>query len=152
VQDNPLSSVIGDMLTLFLVNYLAFDMMTALAFDCDLRTMEDPEYRYVIEAIEEANIRLGVISQAMELTFHHLDRRIFLKSAISGYKFVKFLRRLLRQRLERENIGSKDIFSFLQQCKDPETGEGLTHTELSTETATFVVAGKFSLLCKVQST
>lgn len=152
MQGSPLVSVIGDMLTLFLVNYLTFDTMTALAFGCDLRTIEDEEHRYVIEAIEDANIRLGVISQAMELTFRHLDRWIFLKSAISGYKFVKFLRKVLRQRLEKEDTGSKDLFSFLQQCKDPETGKALTHTELSTETATFVVAGNCSLLCKVQST
>jgi hypothetical protein len=99
-------------------------MMTALAFDSDLRTIEDPEHRYVIDAIEDANIRLGVISQAMELTYKHLDRRLFLKSAISGYKFVKFLRRLLRQRLEKGDTGSKDIFSFLQKCKDPDTGKG----------------------------
>ncbi|CCF37221.1 cytochrome P450 11A1 [Colletotrichum higginsianum] len=34
-----------------------------------------------------------------------------------------------------------DIFSFLQRCKDPDTAEGLSPMEISTETATFIVAG-----------
>ena len=117
--------------------------MTATAFGTDFDTIDEPKYRYVIKAIEEANVRLGVISQALELTTFNLDRRLFLSSAIAAWKFGKFLSRLLRQRLEAENTGSKDLFSFLQKCQDPETGKGLTDSELSTETATFVVAGKF---------
>ncbi|RAL01215.1 cytochrome P450 [Aspergillus ibericus CBS 121593] len=54
--------------------------------------------------------------------------------------FVRFIRGLLGKRLKGAGSGS-DIFSFLQQCKDPDTGEGLTLPELSTETATFIVAG-----------
>jgi hypothetical protein len=47
----------------------------------------------------------------------------------------------MAKRLGATKPASKDIFSFLQDCKDPETGKDLTIAELSTETATFVVAG-----------
>lgn len=116
--------------------------MTAVSFDTDYHLTDEPKYRYVVGAIEDANIRLGVISQALELTAFHMDRRIFMKSAIAAWTFGKFLYKLLRQRLEASNTGTKDIFSFLQQCRDPDTGKGLSDAELSTETATFVVAGK----------
>ncbi|KAI8630111.1 cytochrome P450 [Xylariaceae sp. FL1651] len=121
-------------------NYLTFDSLTAVAFGADYRTMEEPEFRYVREAIAETNIRLGVTYQATELTIGHMDRRMFPKSTRAGYVFVKFLRKLLSTRLEQKTH-SKDIFSFLQQCKDPNTGEGLSAKDLSTETATFLVAG-----------
>ncbi|KAI0551333.1 cytochrome P450 [Xylaria curta] len=119
---------------------LMFDVMTSVAFNADYRTMEEPKFRYVMEAIAAANIRLGVIMQLPELTTFRLDRSIFRESTAAGARFVKFLRILLSKRLERHSE-SKDIFSFLQQCKDPDTGEGLSTIELSTETATFIVAG-----------
>ncbi|KAK4200404.1 cytochrome P450 [Triangularia verruculosa] len=122
-------------------NYLTFDTMTAVAFDADYDLTTSPKYRYIVTAIESANLRLGVISQALELTTLNLDRRLFLSSAIAAWTFGKFLYKLLRTRLEASNTGTKDIFSFLQQCRDPDTGEPLSDTELSTETATFVVAG-----------
>ncbi|GJC94724.1 cytochrome P450 family 11A1 [Colletotrichum higginsianum] len=49
---------------------------------------------------------------------------------------------MLQKRLQQElSSDSMDIFSFLQRCKDPDTAEGLSPMEISTETATFIVAG-----------
>ncbi|KAL9086199.1 MAG: hypothetical protein Q9165_007264 [Trypethelium subeluteriae] len=122
-------------------NYLTFDTMTAVAFDADYHLTDEPKYRYVIAAIETANLRLGVIIQALEMTIFNIDRYIFLESAKAAWTFGKFLYKLLRTRLEKSCVGTKDIFAFLQQCRDPDTGKELSNTELSTETATFVVAG-----------
>ncbi|ORY69073.1 putative cytochrome P450 [Pseudomassariella vexata] len=124
-----------------IVTHLTFDLMTALSFDADYRTMEEPQFRYVVPAIEESNIRLSVLWQASELTFGHLDRKLLPRSARAARTFVKFLRMLLTSRLEQDKTGNRDIFSFLQQCKDPDTNKGLSLKELGTEIATFVVAG-----------
>ncbi|KAI0877838.1 cytochrome P450 [Hypoxylon argillaceum] len=121
-------------------NYLVFDILTTVAFGADYNTMEQSRFRHVLDAISETNIRLSVVMQASKLTLWHLDRKVFTQSAKAGYKFVKFLRKLLKDRLAND-AAPNDIFSFLQQCKDPETGKGLSDVELSTETATFLVAG-----------
>ncbi|KAI0421807.1 cytochrome P450 [Xylaria grammica] len=121
-------------------NYLVFDSLTAVAFGADYNTTEEQRFRYVLDAISENNVRLGVLMQASKLAICRLDRKLFPRSARAGYKFVRFLRVLLQTRLENQAF-SGDIFSFLQRCKDPETGEGLSAVELSTETATFLVAG-----------
>ncbi|KID82713.1 Cytochrome P450 [Metarhizium guizhouense ARSEF 977] len=120
-----------------------FDMArSSVTFGAEYRTMEEAHFRYVGEAIEESNVRLGVLMQAPELTFAGLDRKLFSGAAKAGARFVKFLRKLLQKRLQQEPADSvKDIFSFLQQCKDAQTGEGLGPMEISTETATFIVAG-----------
>ncbi|EXU95949.1 cytochrome P450 [Metarhizium robertsii] len=124
------------------VTHLSFDLMTAVTFGAEYRTMEEASFRYVGEAIEQSNVRLGVLMQAPELTLAGLDRKLFSGAAKAGARFVKFLRKLLQKRLQQEPAdGIKDIFSFLQQCKDAQTGEGLGAMEISTETATFIVAG-----------
>lgn len=125
-----------------IVDYLVFDSLTAVAFGADYNTIEQSKFRYVLKVISETNIRLGVIMQASKLTFSRIDRKLFARSTMAGHEFVRFLRTLLKDRLQNEK-SHKDIFSFLQQCKDPETGEGLGTMELSTETATFLVAGEF---------
>ncbi|KAA8617245.1 CypX Cytochrome P450 [Pyrenophora tritici-repentis] len=105
--------------------------------------MEEPHFRYVVEAIEKSNVRLGVLMQAPELALSRgFDRQLFFKAKEGGAKFVKFLRELLQQRLKKGPAGPvKDIFSFLQQCKHPDSSTGLSPIEISTETATFIVAG-----------
>lgn len=124
------------------VNCLAFDTMMAVTFNADYNTMDNPKFRYVMECIEEANIRLSVVAQADGLTFRRLDRMLLPRSAAAGSRFAKFIRRVLHERLQGKSVASRDIFSFLQSCKDPETGEELTGAALGTETATFIVAGK----------
>ncbi|KUI71279.1 Versicolorin B desaturase [Cytospora mali] len=120
---------------------LAFDLMTAVTFDMDYDTIQEPRFRYVVEAIEASNIRLGVLIQASGLSFRGLDKLLFPDSAKAAARFVKFLRRLLHERLQREKTDGRDIFSFLQRCKDPDTGNGLSPRDISSETATFIVAG-----------
>lgn len=132
-----------DLTTGYTVNYLAFDIMTAVLFDMDFDTLGHAEYRYAMQAIEDSNVRLGVLLQAPELTIGSLDNKMFPKALLGRYKFVKFIRMVLAKRLGSPKTHSKDIFSFLQDCTDPETGKGLSIAELSTETATFIVAGKF---------
>lgn len=120
--------------------------MTAVLFDMDYNTIEESRFRYVVEAVETSNKRLGVLIQASGLTFRGLDKRLFPQSAKAAARFVKFLRKLLQERLQRDTTETKtmDVFSFLQRCKDPETGKALSAREVSTETATFIVAGKLS--------
>ncbi|ORY60121.1 cytochrome P450 [Pseudomassariella vexata] len=122
-------------------NRLSFDLMTALSFNLDYRTMEDPRHRPVMQAIECSNIRLSVLWQAPALSLCRLDRMLMRDSSKAAQTFVVFLRDLLKSRLRQDESNNRDIFSFLQKCEDPETGDKLSIKELSAETATFIVAG-----------
>ncbi|KAJ4156281.1 hypothetical protein NW754_007905 [Fusarium falciforme] len=129
--------------------HLAFDTMTALTFDIDYRTIEDGEYRFVMDTIEKSNVRLAALWQMPNLTFGGLDRKLLPESDKAAKRFVLFLRSLMKIRLGEDKANNNDIFSFLQQCKDLDTGQHLTLKELSTETATFVVAGNFERLSEI---
>ncbi|EED13059.1 cytochrome P450, putative [Talaromyces stipitatus ATCC 10500] len=123
---------------------LAFDTMTAVSFDIDYNTINNPQYRYALAALEDSNIRLSVLLQEPKFVMFNLDQWLFPSSIVGRNRFVKFIRMLLKQRLRARAEGAitgTDIFSFLEKCKDPDTGKELTPMELSTETALFVVAG-----------
>ncbi|ODA79281.1 hypothetical protein RJ55_04874 [Drechmeria coniospora] len=67
-------------------NNLAFDIMTSVSFDSEFDTMGSPEYRYAMQAIEDSNVRLGVLIQAPELNFAKMDRKLFPKALVGRYK------------------------------------------------------------------
>ncbi|QKX59054.1 uncharacterized protein TRUGW13939_06184 [Talaromyces rugulosus] len=121
---------------------LAFDSMTAVSFNADFDTINNPHYRYATAALEESNVRLSVLLQEPKFLILNLDRWLFPASIVGRDLFVRFIRKLLKQRIQaRGTTTSADIFSFLEKCKDPDTGKELSPMELSTETALFVVAG-----------
>lgn len=119
--------------------------MTDISFNLDYDTMRNEQSRYAMKAIEESNIRLSVLVQEENLSLTRLDRRLFRSSVAASRQFARFLRHLLKQRLQAgktaNDAAARDIFSFLEQCRDPDTGAALSMAEISTETATFVVAG-----------
>lgn len=119
--------------------------MADVLFSAQYNTVENEKFRYVTGAIADHNVRLGVIAQAPLLSFRVLQRPMFLQAIRARDRFVKFIRILLGIRLKNKS-GQRDIFSYIQDAKDPDTGKGLNTTELSTETATMIVAGtKLSL-------
>lgn len=121
---------------------VAFDVMMAVSFGAQYHTIEKPQFRYVMNTIEQSNVRLGALMQAMELTFAGVDKILLADGANAGLRFVKFVGKVLKNRLQQDSgVITNDIFSFLLKCKDPNTGDGLSPMEISTETATFIVAG-----------
>ena len=120
--------------------------MTSVSFNSDYNTIDDPKYRFAIHGLEESNVRMGVLIQEPGFSIGNIDQWLFKDSIIGRNQFVGFLRKLLKARLKATGVAhGEDIFSFLQQCKDPETGDQLAPMDLSTETALLVVAGKLLL-------
>lgn len=120
--------------------------MTAVLFDTDYNTLMEERFRYVPEVIQSGNFRLAILAFAPALSFRHMDRYLFPNSTLATYRFAKFSYKLLKNRLAKdlEKDTIVDVFSFLQRCKDPDTGNSLSDKELSSETATFIVAGKIA--------
>lgn len=102
--------------------------------DNTLRSFESQ----IIRAIQA----LSVLIQAPELSIRAIQKTLFLDAIISRDRFVKFIRKLLGIRLMASEVEKKDVFSYIEKAKDPDTGMGLDQLELSAETATMIVAGK----------
>lgn len=125
-------------------DYLAFDIMAAVTFSASYDTLGSIENRPVIKAIETSNVRMSVLLQAPGLPKFH--QKLFPDAIAARNVFIKFVNRMLKERYARIEKNNKDIFSFLAEAKDPETGKGFDDNELGAESTTLVVAGMVSHL------
>jgi hypothetical protein len=117
-------------------------MMANIIFSAAYNTIDSEDYRYVVQAIEESNVRMSVILQAKELTFGKIDKYLFPTSIIARNKFVRFVSNMMQERLKRRDLGGTDVFSLLRNVKDPDSGRQLSVAELGAESATMIVAGR----------
>jgi cytochrome P450 len=121
--------------------------MTDITFSTQFNTIGSEEYRPVIRAFGQNNMRLGVVVQALEFSPENFKQKIFWHALEAQKVFLGFTRKLLADRLEDLKVARrhKNIFSFFEQATDPDTGEDLDVLELSAETAFLIIAGNGSI-------
>ena len=127
--------------------------MGSVIFSGKYDTLGKPDDRWVIGAIEQSNVRVSVLFQAPLVSIGKLDRYLFPAAIAARNRFIPFVTRILRERLQRKEQLEKsgrepefaDIFSFLAKATDPETGKGFGLAELGAETTTLIVAGESEL-------
>jgi cytochrome P450 len=122
-------------------NYLAFDLMATFIFSGKYNMLERNQYRYVIDCIEQSNIRVASILQAPILKAFRLDKLLFPRAIVGRNMFLNFVGKLLRDTKKNDRSQRKDLFEMLSHAKDPETGNGFSPSEIIAESATLVVAG-----------
>jgi cytochrome P450 len=122
-------------------NYLAFDLMATFIFSGKYNMLEREQYRYVMQCIEESNIRVSSILQAPILKAFRLDKLLFPRAIVARNMFLGFVGKLLRDTKKNDRSQRKDLFEMLSHAKDPETGIGFSREEIIAESVTLVVAG-----------
>lgn len=113
------------------------DVVFAEAFNL----LEDDTFRYVIDAIESSNVRIGVLVQATEASTWRIDRWLFPRAIEGRNAFVAFVTRLVEKRLRTAPLKRNDVFSYLLGVKDDQTNQGLRPVEIAAESTTMIVAG-----------
>ena len=116
--------------------------MSEVIFGMKYNALKETKYRYVPQAIQDSNVRIGTLVQAYYLTFGRLDRYLFPASIRARNAFLGFLGSLLRGRSKASFSDNGNVFSFLETAKDPDGGKTLSKSEIRAECATLVVAGK----------
>jgi cytochrome P450 len=132
-------------------NYLAFDLMATFIFSGKYNMLEREQYRYVVQCIEESNIRVSSILQAPILKAFRMDKLLFPRAIIARNMFLGFVGKLLRDTKKNDRTQRKDLFEMLSHAKDPETGKGFSPEEIIAESVTLVVAGMISLQTRLRS-
>ncbi|KAH8812508.1 cytochrome protein [Xylogone sp. PMI_703] len=121
-------------------NYVFFDLANDLIFGQDWNCIENPKNRDVVTAIQDSNVRAGVLSNAAEIKFRRMDKTLFPKAIIARGKFIKFIKETVFKKMT-EKERKEDIFSTLVHLKDADTGTKLSPEELGAETANLISAG-----------
>ena len=99
------------------------------------------ENRFLIDAIAASNIRTSIYAQFPELAKLRLERIFFPRGYILRKKFLDLTREFAEQRAKIGKTVKQDLFSFVIDFKDPETGKGFSLPELWSENKFLVVAG-----------
>lgn len=102
--------------------------------------MEKPENRSILISIQTSNVRAGVLSNAAELKFWRLDKKLFPAAIMARGHFINFIKKTVyKKMMEKER--QSDIFSTLVHSQDEVTQTRLSQEELAAETANLVSAG-----------
>jgi cytochrome P450 len=86
--------------------------------------------------------------QAPNLAGWKLDKYFFPSAIKARNRFVKFVSRVVKEKMEKMDNPSTDcadLFSNLITAKDPETGLGFKPQEIGAESTTLIVAGMLYL-------
>jgi len=120
---------------------MTFDIMSDVIFGKSYGLLEKPDHRFVVQAIEDSNVRTSVLVQAAEIAFRRLDRYLFPQSILARNRLISFVTGLVKSRMAVNPLKQNDIFSFLLEATDPETQQRLSMREIGSESTTFVIAG-----------
>lgn len=124
--------------------------MSDVVFGAKYNLLQNERFRYVTESIDKSNVRMSVLIQFPPFAALKIDKYIFRESIKARNRFVKFVTRVVGERLKSNSakllvdgstLGNPDVFATLSAAKDPETGEGFSLNEIAAESTTLIVAG-----------
>ncbi|RYP12405.1 hypothetical protein DL767_011316 [Monosporascus sp. MG133] len=126
-------------------NYLSFDIMADVVFSAKYVLLGTERFRYVLDAIDVSNVRMGTLVQAGGwASWKRLEKAVFQKSIEARNRFVRFVTRVVTVRIGKEKDVLEDdipdLFSRLRDAHDPDTGDKLTVDEIAAESTTLIVA------------
>lgn len=125
--------------------------MADVVFGAKYDLLSNERFRYVVESIDKSNVRMSALIQFPKFAALKIDKYIFRDAIAARNRFIKFVLRVVKDRLEKgKNMsidihsptsGDADVFANLAAAKDPETGEGFQVNEIAAESSTLIVAG-----------
>ena len=124
--------------------HLQYDIMGEFGFGQSFQLQTKPDNHFLIDATTATSRKAGVYVQYPRLQYLHLEKLLYRKGILIREKFLKLMARLVRERLSAEKGSQNDLFSFLVDAKDPETGRGFTENELWAESRFLLIAGMSS--------
>lgn len=121
--------------------HMAYDIMGEFGFGQTFGLQTSEENHFIIDAIHVAVARAGVYVQYPQLQKWNLDKIFYINAWKMRSKFFELMGRMVHERVAEGKHAKKDLFSFVIDVKDPETGRSLTETELAAESRFLLIAG-----------
>lgn len=124
--------------------------MADVVFGAHYNLLHNEQFRYVVDSIDRSNVRMSFLIQFPEFAKLKIDKYIFRDAIIARNRFIKFVTRIVRERLgkvttagpeDKTSTEDADVFANLVAAKDPESGRSFTLNEIAAESTTLIVAG-----------
>ena len=122
-------------------SYLAFDIIADVVSSRSYDLLGNAKNRYIVDAIAGSSNRTTILLYLPELIIGRLDKRLFPASIKARNILLRFIGKLVHERLQVLAPERKDVFSVLQSAMDLNTGKGLQMDEIGAESTTLIIAG-----------
>ncbi|KAF1961795.1 cytochrome P450 [Byssothecium circinans] len=121
--------------------YLALDVSSLFGFGSSLELQTNNRNRFITEGMEASMYRTNIHMQYPLSKYLGVDTFLlpFLFSIKERYK--KALKGMIADRLAITKDAREDLFSFVTDIKDPETGDEISQNDLFAEAEFFLPAG-----------
>lgn len=108
--------------------------------------LDKPDNHFIIHAIAASNMRTSIYCQFPALSKLKLEKILYPRGSAMRKKFLDLTREFAEQRVSGGKESKNDLFRFVVDAKDPETGQGFSMAELWAESKFLIVAGKIRQL------
>ena len=122
--------------------YLAYDIMGDFGFGQSFNLQEKTDNRFLMDAVLATSRKAAVIMHYPALANLRLEKLLARRMLKMRENYLKLMSYLVKNRMEANQNHHNDLFSYLVEAKDPETGEGFTESELWAESRFLLIAGK----------
>lgn len=121
--------------------YLGFDIIGQLGFGTALDLQTSTTNRFMLAGMDTSNFRSNLYMQFPLLKRAGMELLLYPFILTSQMAYYKKLRDLIVARRAEGKHARKDLYSFVVDIKDPETGEGMRLRDIWSEAAFFMPAG-----------
>ncbi|KAL6808086.1 cytochrome P450 [Trichoderma afarasin] len=122
-------------------NHFTFDVMGEFGFGKAFGMLDKPDNHFIIHAIAASNMRTSIYCQFPALSKLKLEKILYPRGSAMRKKFLDLTREFAEQRVSGGKESKNDLFRFVVDAKDPETGQGFSMAELWAESKFLIVAG-----------
>ncbi|KUJ11448.1 cytochrome P450 [Mollisia scopiformis] len=120
--------------------YLGIDVIGQLGFGSTLDLQTDSKNHFVLKGLETSNFRSNLYIQFPLLKKVGMELLLYPFILTRQMKYYTLIRDLVLARRSQGKHARKDLYSFIADLKDPETGEGMRLRNLWSEAAFFIPA------------
>ena len=123
--------------------YLGLDIIAELGFGTTLNLQSDDKRRFIVKGMETSNFRSNLYIQFPLLKRIGMEIALFPFIFTRQLKYYRLLKHLIVARRSEAKHERNDLYSFVVDIKDPETGEGMRLRDIWSEAAFFMPAGTY---------
>ena len=122
--------------------HIGYDIMGDFGFGQSFELQEKTDNRFLMSAVVATSRKAAVYMHYPALAKLQLEKLLARRTISMREKYLQLMSRLVKSRLEADPGLHHDLFSFLLEAKDPETGHGFTESELWAESRFLLIAGE----------
>lgn len=126
-------------------NHLGFDISLQLGFGHGLDLQTDDRNRWVVDGVSTSNWRINLYMQLPFLKSLHLDKILLIFLLPRVLRYHRLVKDMINSRRQEAKDAKPDLFSFVSDYKDPESGQNLSPRELWSESTFLIPAGMCQL-------